>query len=135
MTHLLVTMFLMVTATDNVTDTSRIKSRYSRKVLVSTLLGAACIGGTAIFHAKASDAYDEYLSSDDMGSAVASWNKVQQYDNVRNVFAIGAVVFVARAIYYQIKKSAANRSAKLVPVIDLRYAGNSKVLVGLKRDF
>ncbi len=133
MTYMLLALTLASAASDSVIDIPRLESRYSRKVLINTLLGAACVGGMAIFHMKANDAYDEYQASESMSSALESWDRVERYDNIRNVFAVGAVVFVTRAIYYQIKKAKLIRSAHIVPLIDLRYAGNSKMVFGIKK--
>ncbi|MDH4211308.1 MAG: hypothetical protein OEV79_07650 [candidate division WOR-3 bacterium] len=134
MTYVLLVLTLVSTTPDSSIDIPRMSSSYSRKVLVSTLVGAACIGGIAIFHVRANDAYAEYQSSESMSSAIESWDKVQRYDNIRNAFGVGAVVFIARAIYYQIKRSKLYQSSHLLPMLDLRYAGNSKMVVGIKRD-
>jgi hypothetical protein len=134
MTYVLLVLTLVSTTPDSSIDVTRMSSSYSRKVLVSTLLGAACVGGMAIFHVRANDAYDEYQSSESMSSAIESWDKVQRYDNIRNAFGVGAVIFITRAIYYQIKRSKLYRSSHILPMLDLRYAGNSKMMVGIKRN-
>lgn len=135
MTYLLLALVLSSnTVPDSGIDTQQMSSKYSRKVLVSTLLGAACVGGMAVFHVKANDAYNEYQAAESMSSAIESWDKVQRYDNIRNAFGVGAAVFIARAIYYQIKKSQLYRSSQILQSLDLRYAGNSKMLLGVKKD-
>ncbi len=134
MTCVLLVLTLVSTTPDSSIDVPRMSSRYSRKVLVSTLLGAACIGGMAIFHVKANDAYDEYQASESMSSAIESWDKVQRYDNIRNAFGVGAVIFIARAIYYQVRRSKLYQSSHILPMLDLRYAGSSKMVVGIKRN-
>jgi hypothetical protein len=58
---------------------------------------------------------------------------VQLYDNVRNVFAVGALVFVARAIYYQVKRAQVRRSVSISPVLDFQYANTPKIIVGLRK--
>lgn len=131
-------LLALILASNNVTDSGiddqQMSKKYSRKVLVSTLLGAACVGGMAVFHVKANDAYDEYQAAESMSSAIESWDKVQRYDNIRNALGVGAAVFIARAIYYQVKKSKLYRSSQILRLLDLRYAGNAKMLVGMKKD-
>jgi hypothetical protein len=135
MAYVMLALTLVSTTTpDSSIDVPQLSSRYSRNILVSTLLGAACVGGMAIFHVKANDAYDEYQAAESMSSAIESWDKVARYDNIRNAFGIGAAVFIARAIYYQIKKSKLYRTSQILPLLDLRYAGNSKMMVGMKKN-
>lgn len=133
MTYFLLAVTIISTTPDSTIDIPRMSSRYSRKVLVSTLVGAACLGGMAIFHLRANDAYSEYQAAESMSAAVEMWDKVQRYDNIRNALGVGAAFFIARAIYFQVKKSSLYRSSHILRMFDLRYAGNSKMAVGIKR--
>lgn len=136
MTYILLALILISTTPDSTTsafDIPQMSSKYSRQVLISTLVGAACIGGMAIFHLRANDAYSEYQAAESMSTAIETWDKVQRYDNIRNAFGVGAALFIARAIYYQVKKSELYRSSHILRMLDLRYAGNSKMAVGIKR--
>jgi hypothetical protein len=106
---------------------------YSRQVLVSTILGFGCTIGMGVFHLKGNDAYEAYEAAESMSSAVEAWDRVRLYDNVRNVFAAAAVVFVARAIYYQVKKARLRPSASISPVLDIQYTNTPKIIIGLKK--
>lgn len=130
----LCTMLLLISTTqDNVNSVARIERGYSRQVLISTILGFGCTIGMGVFHLKGNDAYQEYEAAESMSSAVEAWDRVQLYDNVRNVFAAGAVVLVARAIYYQGKKARLRRPVSISPVLDIKYANTPKITVGFKK--
>lgn len=133
MIQLLVALTLVSATSDTVIGMDRVNDDYSRKVLLNTLLGATCIGGMAVCHLKANDAYDAYQTSESMSSALEAWDTVRRYDNIRNVFAIGAVVFLARAVYYQLKQQAPRASTGIKPLIDFQYTGNSKVILGIEK--
>jgi len=137
MSYILLTLAFISTTPDSTistVDVPQMSSKYSRQVLVSTLIGAACIGGMAIFHLRANDAYSEYQEAESMSAAIETWDRVQRYDNIRNAFAVGAAAFIARAIYYQVMKSKLYQSSHILRMLDLRYAGNSKMAVGIKRN-
>ncbi|UCD20183.1 MAG: hypothetical protein JSU64_03330 [candidate division WOR-3 bacterium] len=132
----LVVSIILVSATADTTVTGdEVAHDHSRKVLVSTLIGSACIGAMGICHLKANDAYDAYLGSETMSSALEEWDRVRHYDNMRNILAIGAVVFIARAVYYQFRQNSVERSTNFRPRVDLQYACNSRVIVGFEKGF
>jgi hypothetical protein len=133
MLQLLVALMLVSAATDTTSATDRFGEGHSREVLISTLIGVACIGGMAVYHMKANDAYDAYLESETMSSALEEWDRVRRYDNIRNILAIGAVAFVARAVYYQLKPTVQRSSTGIKPLIDFQYARNSKLILGLEK--
>ncbi|UCD05780.1 MAG: hypothetical protein JSV98_00635 [candidate division WOR-3 bacterium] len=137
MTYILLALTFISTTPDSTVsafDVPQMSGKYSRQVLISTLVGAACIGGMAVFHLRANDAYSEYQAAESMSAAIETWERVQRYDNIRNAFGVGAALFIARAIYYQVKKSELYRSSHILQMLDLRYAGNSKMAVGIKRN-
>ena len=137
MIHILLALAIISTTPDSTisaVDIPQMSSKYSRQVLISTLVGAACIGGMAVFHLRANDAYSEYQAAESMSTAIETWGRVQRYDNIRNAFGVGAVLFIARAIYYQVKRSKLYQSSHILRMLDLRYAGNSKMAVGIKRN-
>ncbi len=86
-----------------------------------------------VFHLKGNDAYHEYEAAENMNAAVEAWDKVRLYDNVRNVLAAGALVFVARAIYYQVKRARVRRSVSISPVLNIQYANTTKIVIGFRR--
>jgi hypothetical protein len=133
MIHVCTILLLLSTTQDSVNSVVQIEQGYSRQVLISTILGFGCTVGTGIFHLKGNDAYAEYEAAENMNSAIEAWDKVQLYDNVRNVFAVGALVFVARAIYYQVKRARVRRSVSISPVLDFQYANTPKIIVGLRK--
>lgn len=126
-------LFLISTTQDSVNSVAQMERGYSRQVLVSTILGFGCTIGMGVFHLKGNDAYEEYEAAESMSSAVEAWDRVRLHDNVRNVFAAGAVFFVARAIYYQVKKARLRRSASISPVLDIQYTNTPKIIIGLKK--
>jgi hypothetical protein len=126
-------LLLISTTQDSVNSVAQIERGYSREVLVSTILGFSCTIGVGVFHLKGNDAYEAYEAAESMSSAVEAWDKVRLYDNVRNVFAAGALVFVARAIYYQVKKARRGRSASISPILDIQYANTPKIVIGLRK--
>jgi hypothetical protein len=117
-----------------VNNVAQIERGYSQQVLISTILGFGCTVGMSVFHVKGNDAYQEYEAAENMNSALEAWDKVQLYDNVRNIFAAGALIFVARAIFYQVKRAKVRRSVSISPVLDIQYANRPKMIVGLRID-
>ncbi len=135
MIQLVVSIILVSVMADTTVTGDKVVKDHSRKVLVSTLIGSACIGVMGICHLKANNAYDAYLGSETMSSALEEWDRVRHYDNMRNIFAIGAVVFIARAVYYQFRQGSIKRSSNFRPRVDLQYACNSRVVVGVEKGF
>ena len=133
MIQLYTILLLISTTQDSVNNVVQIERGYSRQVLISTILGFGCTIGMGVFHLKCNDAYQEYEAAESMSSAVEAWDRVQLYDNVRNVFAAGALVFVARAIYYQVKKARLQRSASISPVFNMQFANTPKIVIGFKK--
>lgn len=133
MIQLCTILLLLSTTQDSVNSAAQIERVYSRQVLISTILGFGCTIGTGVFHLKGNDAYKEYEDAESMNAAIEAWDKVQLYDNVRNVFAAGALIFVARAIYYQVRRSRVRRSVSISPILDFQYANRPKIIVGFRK--
>jgi hypothetical protein len=85
-----------------------------------------------IFYAKGNDAYEDYKNSQSMTAAIEAWDRVEASDAARNIFAVGAAVFLARAVYFQIKRASVSKKISLSPVIDVRYAYQPKLIIGLE---
>jgi hypothetical protein len=109
------------------------QSAYSRQVLVNSILGFTCTLGMGIFHAKGNDAYEDYKNCQSISAAIEAWDRVQVNDTARNIFAVGAAFFLARAVYYQFKRANVPRATTFSPVIDVRYVYQPKFRIGLER--
>lgn len=109
------------------------QKNYERQVLVNSVLGFACTIGAGVFYVKGNDAYEDYKSSQNMRTAVEVWDRVKTSDAARNICAVGAAFFLARAIYYQIKRMRLPKSNTLLPVFEMRYAEQPKLLFGLRK--
>lgn len=108
---------------------------YTKQVITNGIIGIGFTATATVFYMKGNDAYDTYLLSDSLVEATDNWQKVQTYDMVRNVCAIGAAIFLARAIYYQFKNIKAHRSAGVTPVLNIDGAYYSKVNLGIEGRF
>lgn len=76
------------------------RESYTKQVLINGFIGVAFSVGTGVFYAKGNAAYDNYKTSTTMSAAVDNWDKVRLYDGIRNVCAVGAVLFIFRSLYY-----------------------------------
>ena len=134
MIHLCVALTLIAIPQDSVSESEMMQRKYSRQVLVNSMLGFSCAIGMGIFHAKGNDAYDDYRNSQSMNTAVEAWDRVQTNDTARNIFAVGAALFLGRAIYYQIKRASILKSASLVPVIEMHCSNQPRIQIGLQKN-
>ena len=134
MIQLCVTLTLLSASLDNMPDLEIVKSKYSRQVLVNSILGFGCTLGMGIFYTKGNDAYEDYKNSESMSTAVEAWDRVKINDAARNVCAVGAVFFFARALYYQVKRMSISKSKAFSPVFDIHCAYGPKMTIGLQKD-
>jgi hypothetical protein len=108
---------------------------YTKQVIINGIIGVGFTATATVFYIKGNDAYDNYLLSDSLVEATAAWNKVQTYDTIRNVCAVGAALFLARALYYQFKNIKVYRSARITPILNFDAAYCSRINVGLESRF
>ena len=128
-----VALTLMSASLDSVPDLAMMQSKYSRQVLISTILGFTCTLGMGVFYARGKDAYGDYKNSQSMSAAIEAWDRVKINDTARNVFAVGAVFFIARALYYQVKRASLSELKDLAPILEMRYTCGPKMLIGLRK--
>ena len=133
MVQFIVVFTLVAGSPDSMPETELMQKKCGRQVLINSLVGFTCTLGMGIFHARGSDAYEEYKTSQSMKNAAEAWDKVKLNDTMRNVFAVGAVFFLTRAVYYQIKRVRLEKTSVLSPVIEVRYAAQPKLLLGLQK--
>ncbi|MBA7520904.1 hypothetical protein ES705_13004 [subsurface metagenome] len=69
-----------------------------------------------------------------MVDALDNWDKVRLYDGVRNVCAAGALIFIFRAVYYQLKNVKSSKSTSFVPVMDFQLTNNGKLILGIQKN-
>jgi len=131
--QLVVVFTLLAVPQDSMPNTELMQRKCGRQVLINSVVGFGCTIGMGVFYAKGSDAYEDYKSSETMQSAAEAWDRVKLNDTMRNVFAVGAVIFLARAVYYQIKRVRLEKSSAVLPVIGVRYAAQPKLLIGLQK--
>jgi len=113
-------------------STPTVKKSYVKQVLINGLLGIGSGAGAYLFFTKGDKAYQDYKNSETMQAAQENYNKTVFYDNVRNVLAVTSVIFVFRAVYYQLKQVKTRQSMGHYPGIDLRYAEN-KCMLGIRK--
>ena len=134
MIQLCVTLTLMSVSLDSMPDLTMMQSKYSRQVLINSILGFTCTLGMGIFYARGNDAYEDYKNSQSMNAAIEAWDRVKINDTARNVFAVGAVFFLARAVYYQVRRASLSRLKTFAPVFEMHYACGPKMIIGIQKD-
>jgi hypothetical protein len=134
MVQLFVVITLVTASQESPSNKELMQKKYGQRVLVNSILCFACTISTGVFYVKGNNAYEDYKSSHSMRTAVEAWDRVRMNDTVRNVFAVGAVFFLTRAVYYQIKRVRLEKSSAVSPVIEVRYAAQPKLLIGLQKD-
>ena len=114
---------------------------YTKQVLINTFVGLGFTVSAGIFYKKGNTAYEEYEESETMKSALENWDNVELYDNMRNVCALGALVFLGRAIYYQLKNVRVSSSTHSLqeeqdfrPMIDFVYTNQPRVIIGVVKN-
>jgi hypothetical protein len=133
MTQFIVALALVSVAQDSIPNQEVLQNRYSRQVLINSVLGFTCTIGMGIFYAKGNDAYEDYKNSQSINAAIEAWDRVKTNDAARNIFAVGAAFFLARAVYYQVKRVSIPKVASFSPVIGLHYAHQPKITLGMQR--
>lgn len=133
MVQLFVVLTLVTASQESASNIELLQRKYGRGVLVNSVLCFACTIGTGVFYVKGNNAYEDYKSSHSMRTAVEAWDRVRMNDTVRNVFVVGAVFFLTRAVYYQIKRVRLEKFSAVSPVIEVRYAAQPKLLIGLQK--
>jgi hypothetical protein len=134
MTHLLIFVFCFNTSADTLIQQANVvkPKSYTKQVLLNGFVGIGFGIGTGIFHTLGKKAYEDYIYSDSIRSSIENWDKTIRYDNLRNICAVGAVVFTLRALYYQLKHVKASKSAKHTPTFDFQYSYRNKLSLGIK---
>lgn len=134
MIQFFVVLTLVTASQEGPSNTELMQKKYGRQVLVNSILGFACTVGMGVFHVRGNNAYEDYENSHSMRTAVEAWDRVRLNDTARNVFAVGAVFFITRAVYYHIKRIRLNRSS-VSAVFDVRYACGPRMVLGFQKDF
>ena len=134
MIQLCVTLTLMSASLDSMPDLEMMRTRYSRHVLINSILGFTCTLGVGFFYVRGSDAYEDYRTSQSMSAAIEAWDRVKISDTARNLCAVGAVFFFTRAVYYQVRRASLSRSKVFTPVFEMHYTYGPKMIIGLQKD-
>lgn len=134
MTGLLIICIFASSVNDSIAPVRPARVSYTKQVWINGLVFVGCAVGTGVFYSMGNSAYEEYKESETIKSALENYDKAQLYDNFRNVFAVGAVVFLARAVYYQIKNVKASKSYGFAPVIDIECTSCPKLIFGVQKN-
>jgi hypothetical protein len=134
MTALLVICIFASSVNDTIAPVRPTRVSYSKQVWINGLIFVGCAIGTGVFYRMGDSAYEEYQDSETIRSALENYDKAQLYDNIRNLFAVGAVVFLSRAVYYQIKNVKASKSYSYTPVIEIECTCHPKLVFGIQKD-
>jgi hypothetical protein len=134
MIHILLLCTLVSSVEDSLItrEAARTKSR-SKQIIFNTVLGFGFTFGAGFFHTKGNSAYEEYQESQTVSAALENWRRVQLYDTIRNVCAAGAVIFLARAVYYQFLHTR-EPASQFQPVLDIRYTYHPKIIIGISKN-
>jgi hypothetical protein len=109
------------------------KKSYTSQILINGMIGLGFGAGAAVFHLKSGSSYDAYLKSDSLREATDYYNKTVFYDNLRNICAGGAVLFLAQALFYQLKSVRTKTASRPASEIDLGTCEKNKYYICLKR--
>jgi hypothetical protein len=137
MTYFMIFVLCLSVSADSLgTETDLVKQKsYTKQVLLNGLVGIGFGVGTGIFHTMGRSSYEDYIYSDSIKTALDNWNKTKCYDNLRNVCAVGALLFTLRAVYFQLKNVKASKSTKHTPALDFQYSYHNKWSLGIKTIF
>jgi hypothetical protein len=109
-----------------------VRKSYTSQVTINGIIGLGFGVGTSAFYFMGDKAYEHYRDSGSMKNANAYYNKAMTYDYARDLCAVGAIFFLARALYYQLKNARAKTVQGYKPSFDFNTVGFSKVKFGLK---
>ncbi|HEC78485.1 MAG TPA: hypothetical protein ENI34_05000 [candidate division WOR-3 bacterium] len=136
MGHFLLCVFLSTNVVDDsvIPVKTPVKESYTKKALFNGILGVGFTVGAVFYHKNADKAYDEYKTSRSIKSALENWQKMSFYEGVRNVCAAGALLFIGRALYYQIKQIKKSKASSLVPALEFKYLCQNKWSLGIIKE-
>lgn len=108
---------------------------YTSRMIVNGAIGTGFAIGAFVLNSLGNKAYDEYKTSGTLQDAAENYDRAADYDNLRNICAVGAGFFIARALYYQLKKI--NRQNEISPALklDLQGKADGTIQVCIKRVF
>ncbi|HEX7318871.1 MAG TPA: hypothetical protein VF399_00750 [bacterium] len=109
------------------------RKSYTAQILVNGIIGLGFGTGAAVFYMKSGSSYDAYLKSDSLCEATDYYNNTVFYDNLRNICAGGAVLFLAQALYYQLKSVRTKTASRPAPEIDLGMSEKNKYFICLRQ--
>ncbi len=135
MTLCVIILFCVNLSVDSlIQETPVPRKNYTKQVLINGIIGIGFGIGAGVFYAKSNDVYEDYKKSTIMVDALDNWDKVRLYDGVRNVCAAGALIFIFRAVYYQLKNVKSSKSTSFVPVMDFQLTNNGKLILGIQKN-
>lgn len=127
----LIVLICVHASSDSLSRQTELKKEYTGQLVASGLLSAGFGITAAIFHTRANQSYEEYQSSTTMAQALERWDEVRKYDLYRNVCIAGSVLFLARFMYYHMKRDDEPSSSGLRPRLDFEYTGAPRISLGL----
>jgi hypothetical protein len=106
---------------------------YNKEIIINGSVGLGFGIGSGVFFLLGNKAYENYKRSGSMKSASEYFNQSVAYDNARNICAVGAVFFLARAFYYQLKSARSGKTAGAGPALDIAMPEYAKLQLGFRR--
>ncbi|MCX7995643.1 MAG: hypothetical protein N3A65_07740 [candidate division WOR-3 bacterium] len=112
---------------------SRHEKNYTKIILINAGVSLGLGIGAYYCSSTADNAYEEYKKASTMEETIEQWNKVVLCDKLKFVLGTGAVFFLGRSVYYQLKNVREQRLGGVMPVIDLKLARNGKLIVVVEK--
>lgn len=136
MASILIILVCLSSATEPAAQSLFVKRQaYKKQIGINGLISAGLTASAGIYLVKGNSSYDKYQNSMTTADALHYWERTQNCDRIRNICAIGALLFIGRTIFYYAKYMDAGKSLGKLPSLDLRYTQRGTVSLGITQIF
>jgi hypothetical protein len=122
MMHFVIILSILCQTADGAQDKPATRQHYKTGIIISGLLSTGCLIGAGVCNSLANKAYERYARDVTFKRTAEDWNRVESYENTRDLFFAGAGLFLAATAYFQVKYMTSGKTSRYMPVLHIRYA-------------
>jgi len=108
---------------------------YTSRIIVNGAIGIGFGIGAFVLNSLGNKAYEDYKKSGTIQDAAENYDRAADYDNLRNICAVGATFFIVRALYYQLKSTKSQSEVEPALKLDLEGKADGSIQLCIKRIF
>jgi hypothetical protein len=111
------------------------RHEYQKQIAINGLFSIGMTATSGIYWKKGNEAYDHSQKSKTTIDALYYWEQTQNYDRIRNICAIGALLFIGRTIFFYAKFMDAGKQIGALPSLDFKYEQQGTLCFGIIQKF